>query len=103
MYRKKNTAKHMLWRVRKRAKAMGVEFDISDDDIPIPAVCPVLGTQLILGSLDPENKPSIDRVDNSRGYVKGNVAVISWKANILKRNLSLEQLEALVRYIKDHR
>ena len=49
------------------------------------------------------NSPSLDRIDNSKSYVKGNVKVISYKANILKGNGSIEELSAVVRYMENER
>lgn len=43
-----------------------------------------------------------DRVDNTKGYVRGNVRVISWAANLDKKNLSVEQLLALAEYVINH-
>ena len=43
-------------------------------------------------------RASLDRADNSRGYVKGNVVVISWRANDLKSNGSADELEAVAAY-----
>lgn len=43
--------------------------------------------------------PSLDRIVPERGYVRGNVEVISWEANRLKNSATLEQLEALVDYL----
>ena len=43
---------------------------------------------------------SLDRVDNDKGYVKGNIRVISRKANLLKSSLTLEILENIIKYIK---
>ena len=47
-----------------------------------------------------ENSPSLDRIDNSKGYVPGNIAVISMRANMIKNNASLVELKAIVAYIE---
>lgn len=44
------------------------------------------------------NAPSIDRFDNNKGYEKGNVAVISWRANNLKRDATLDELQKVVKW-----
>jgi hypothetical protein len=60
-------------------------------------VCPVLGLPLFPGRGQPTaNSPSIDRVDPSLGYVRDNVWVISNRANMIKNDATLEELEALV-------
>lgn len=69
-------------RIKKRA------FTITLADIVIPDRCPVLGTPLVT--------PSVDRIDPDKGYVPGNVRVISMRANVLKNNAELWELEALV-------
>lgn len=99
------TAKHheqtLLYSARHRAKKRGLAFDISVDDIKIPDLCPVLGIRLVRsrGKLFPES-PTIDRIDNTKGYVKGNIAVISWRANTLKRDSTLEELERICQYLR---
>ncbi|MFZ2886260.1 MAG: hypothetical protein WA021_00390 [Minisyncoccia bacterium] len=71
------------------------------EELVIPKRCPVFGfplsKQIVKGNL---RAPSIDRIDSRKGYVKGNVAVISLRANLLKNNASLEELQALVRWMK---
>ncbi len=88
-----------------RASAMygGLAHDIGLEDIIIPEVCPVLGIKLdsYAGYRAP-GLPSLDRVDSSKGYVKGNVRVISWRANRLKRELSMGEALAIYEYIRDH-
>ncbi len=49
------------------------------------------------------NSPTIDRVDNTKGYIPGNVAVISYRANCLKRDSSLDELIKLVDYVKSYK
>lgn len=88
---------------RKNAKRKGIPFDLSPEDIIIPEFCPVLGMPLVRktpGRTRPNDYPSLDRKDNSKGYIKGNVFVVSWRANRLKCDGSLEEFEAIIRYMK---
>lgn len=102
LYRTLNPEKHMWSRSKYRAKKQGKEFSISVSDIVIPTLCPILKIPIFLqvGSGHYDNAPSLDRIDNSKGYVKGNVAVISEKANRLKSYGSLEDFENIIKYIK---
>ena len=78
-----------LWsRAKYRAKQKGREFTITKEDIVIPDICPLLGT--------PIQSPSLDRIDSSKGYIKGNVWVISNRANTLKNDATLTELKTLV-------
>ena len=67
----------------------GLPFDIELDDIVIPEVCPVLGIPINVslgrGRRKPDS-PSLDKFIPEKGYTKGNIAVISWRANWLKNN-----------------
>jgi len=47
-----------------------------------------------------DNSPSLDRLDNTKGYIKGNIVVISNKANRLKGDATLQELERLVEWLK---
>lgn len=83
----------------------GVPFDMTVDDLaPYPLTCPVLGTPInwMSTGVSREDSPSIDRMVPDKGYVRGNVRVISNKANRLKSNASLDELDAIVRYMKGH-
>lgn len=89
----------ILQSAKSRAKERNYEFDLTVKDFTVPDFCPVLGTPLLFtGSRD--NRPSLDRLDNSKGYTKDNVRVISMRANRFKSDASLEELEKLVAYIK---
>lgn len=70
----------------------GYEWTITIDDVPIPEVCPLLGIPLVMGNKYRWNKPSIDRIDSTKGYTKDNVWVISVLANTMKSIATKEQL-----------
>lgn len=86
-----------LWRTAKhRANKFGVEHTISVSDITIPEVCPALGTPFV--SLTPY-AASLDRIDSSKGYIPGNVQVISKKANAMKNDATKEELVEFAKWI----
>lgn len=88
-------------RIRHRAKERGLPFDLCVADIAVPTTCPVLGIPITLGA-PPRSPglPSIDRIIPALGYVKGNVAVISWRANNLKHDcVSGAELRLVAAYI----
>ena len=94
---------NMLWCAIRRAKKRGFPCNIGIDDITIPDRCPVFGTVLAINSGHrgaADNSPSLDKIVPERGYVQGNITVISWKANRLKSNATLKELRALVRYLE---
>lgn len=88
-----------------RAKKRGIEFTIAAIDLEMPSHCPVLGIPIEHGNGDQSYSardcaPSLDRLDNSKGYVPGNVRVISWRANRLKSDGTIAELEAILKYMK---
>jgi hypothetical protein len=52
------------------------------------------------GTTNLDNSYSLDRIDSNKGYVKGNVWVISRRANVIKNNATLEELELLTNNLK---
>ena len=81
----------------KRSRQSGLDFDLSIEDFEIPEVCPVLGIRLITGREgEQDHCASLDRIDNSKGYTKDNVRVISFRANTLKRDSTLDELRAII-------
>jgi uncharacterized membrane protein len=98
-----NPSKYLYQVVKQNASKRGIEFNIEVEDIVVPSHCPILGIELKFhtGKYGPEpNTPSIDRKDPSKGYVKGNVHVLSHKANTLKNNATIEDIEKLLNYMK---
>ena len=99
--KRKENPEYYLWKAaKKRAKDKGLDFDITVDDISIPEFCPYLGIPISIEvgckSRRP-GSPSLDRIDSSRGYVKGNILVCSWRANFLKSDATLTELITLTK------
>jgi len=86
---------YILWyRSKENAKKKGLEFNLDLEDITIPEKCPYLKVELKteFNRRNLSDYYSIDRIDSSKGYVKGNVQVISRLANTMKNNATPEQL-----------
>lgn len=83
----------MFNRARARALQTGLEFTITHEDVVIPQVCPILKRPIYVGG--GEWAPELDRADNSKGYVPGNVVVISRRANRIKNNSTLQELKQI--------
>lgn len=81
-----------MTKARRNAKTRNLEFTISKKDIEIPNCCPVFGTTWG----EQEYAPSLDRIDNSKGYIPGNILVVSWRANRIKNDSTLDELKAIV-------
>lgn len=89
-------------RAKSRSAKNGRAFEISIDDIEVPEVCPILGIKLISGiDIFTDASPSIDRIDSTRGYVKGNIRIISNRANRIKSNATVEDLEKILQYMRE--
>lgn len=86
----------------------GIPFEIKFEELQRPEFCPILGIKLNYGCSNQENgkqtrdpaKASIDKLVPELGYVPGNVFIISWRANKLKSNMSIRELEAILDYMK---
>ena len=91
-YQNTSLEKRLYNAAKSRAAKAGREFDIDLSDIAIPTVCPVLGINM--------ETPSLDRINSSKGYVKGNVRVISMRANMLKSNATIEELTLIIEDLK---
>jgi hypothetical protein len=98
------TREHRMWRAAKaRAKANSLEFSIDLNDVVIPIVCPILGISLVLNSKKPvDASPALDRINNNAGYIKGNIIVISTRANRIKSDATADELFAIAKFLEGH-
>ena len=99
-----NPVGYMLMRVKTTAKKKNLPFNLTKADITIPKVCPILGIPLIIAynNKGPSDySPSLDRIDSTKGYVKGNIQVISHRANTIKNNATIEELFLIANYLND--
>jgi hypothetical protein len=108
-YRSLSQQRKLYLFAKQRAKQKKLEFSITEEDIAIPARCPILDIPLAAGSgrngsasAENHNAPTIDRIDNSIGYTKENIAVISRRANTLKKDASLNELVAVLVYMRNY-
>ncbi len=97
-YLAKNPVKKLLKASRYNAKIRGLEHTIVEADIIIPKYCPYLEVELSY-EVGSSNVISLDRIDNSKGYVPGNVQVISRLANSMKSNATAEQLRVFAKNV----
>lgn len=100
----KNPARTIWMEAKSRARKLQIPFDLEPEDCQIPEFCPVLGIKLSgkgFGTKS-ETTPTLDRMNNLKGYVKGNVKVISWKANRLKSDCNDPQtFLAIAEYVRN--
>ena len=97
----KTTPEYRMWhRAKFRARREDLPFDISISDIEIPEVCPVLGVPFIEG--DPNYTTSLDKIVPSKGYVKGNIIVMTNRANKLKNDATTKEIELLLEFMRKH-
>lgn len=94
-WHKGNQEAVMLRSAKHRAKRADMPFDLTKEDIVIPEFCPVLGMKLVCnagtGSAK-QDSPSLDKIIPELGYVRGNVQVISYLANVMKHDATPEQM-----------
>ena len=103
--------KSMLACAKARARQKGWDFDIDLDYLELIATdfCPVDGARFDWdrereGVKDGQSAcyvtPSLDRIDSTKGYVKGNLRIIGFKWNAWKSNMQLNDLMFLVEYVR---
>ena len=84
---------HLFHSAKRRAKEQNVPFEITLDDIFIPERCPLLDIPLKVGQgCCNDNSPTLDKLVPTKGYVRGNILVISDKANRIKSNATVGEI-----------
>jgi hypothetical protein len=96
--------KKLLYSARQRSKKRNTPFSICEKDIVVPEFCPVLGIKIERSKTGHscDNSPSLDCVIPQLGYVPGNIMVISHKANTIKSNATVEDLEKVLQWLRAH-
>lgn len=90
---------------RNNARVRGIPFDLTISDLyPLPEVCPALGIPIHYetgsrGAAD--NALSIDRIDSNLGYVKGNIVLVSQRANRIKNDATVDELRKIYEFYRD--
>ena len=95
-----NPIPQLIFAFKKRAKTQKVPFDLTVEDIRdllknAGNICPVLGVKMTiseLGSGDTNYSPSFDRIYPKKGYVKGNIVIVSNKANRIKTDATVDEI-----------
>ena len=93
---RRNPARRLLSGAKARAASRGLECSISVADIQAGDTCPCCGATLArsrkrLG----KGSPSLDRIDNAKGYVPGNVWVICARCNMIKGDATPAELRQI--------
>jgi len=107
--RSKNIEKSIWKSAKDRSKANGLDFDLSIEDVKIPKNCPVFGIELkshlglglSQGLHKKDISPSIDRIDNKKGYTKDNIVIVSYRVNRLKSDSTIEDLKKIVEFYEN--
>jgi hypothetical protein len=101
----KNPERYIHSRAKRRAKNKNFKFNIEISDINIPNMCPILDIPIFKVRTQGKkagptsNSASLDRIDNTKGYIKGNIQVVSHQANTMKGNATPEELIKFAKWI----
>ena len=92
---------------RKRAAEQNLPFDLTEAWYqamwPPNGRCEVIPyIHLEWGGSDMGTSPSIDRVVPALGYMQTNCRIISHRANMLKSNATLQEMELVLAYLRKH-
>lgn len=92
--------RHLLQLAKSRSYKGDFPCTITIDDIVIPETCPVLGIPLKRNTTKlHRGSPTLDKIVPELGYVPGNVAVISHRANTIKQNATPDELRKVFEWL----
>ncbi len=97
--------RHALYRCRKSGMRFDPDYMQIFKDLR-PARCPCCDVPFNYSftgksQRPPDDGPSLDRIDPTNGYVPGNVEIICWRCNALKRDATLKELQNIVSYMEE--
>ena len=90
----------MVYDAKMRAKKKNMDFNLLKKEIHFPEMCPVLNIKLVHGREDWKSSPTIDRIDNSKGYVLDNCIVVSNLANTIKNSATPSEILKVGKFYK---
>lgn len=94
------TMREKFNRKKTNAQKIGLEFSINFGELTFPTHCPILGLELdYFSDGRVENSVSFDRIDPNKGYVPGNVVIVSWRANRIKNNGSADEHQKIADFL----
>lgn len=101
--REKNIKYSLIRHAKLRSESKGIPFDIVAEDIIIPTICPILKCPLVInkGKLGPDSI-TLDRIKPELGYVRGNIQVISHRANTMKNAATEDELLKFADWVKEN-
>lgn len=101
-HKKRPTEQLLLQRAKQRSKQFNIPFNLEIEDIIVPDKCPIFGFRIERNIGQPiakYNSPSIDKILPELGYTKGNIQIISKKANVMKSNATPKELMCFANWI----
>ncbi len=102
---------HITKTAASRARQNKLPYDKDLSKLVLPDICPVLGVVLNysrnykrkVSLIGPQpDSPSLDRIAPERGYVFANLRVISWRANLLKRDATIDEIKHVLAYMEEN-
>lgn len=101
VWRENNLNWELWYKARRRSTEQSLPFDITPADVIIPTHCPVLGIELFTSKQKiGDNSPTVDKIFPELGYIKTNIIVISAKANRIKNNGTIDDIEKVYNWYR---